>query len=236
MGIMESFYGLAIVLFPILLADAINPVLLAGVLYGLGSNRPLINGWMILLSFFVSYFLSGVAIALVFEGIINTFHLPHGFDYVIEFLVALLLIAIGWSQLKSGDTHPEKRLKHESTMSLWDAGMLGLQVNFVGLPFAIPYLAAIDQILKAYISPSASVVVLLIYNILYVSPFIGMIAVKWCFGKESKPILERFNRWMHTLSVKYLPWIFFGLALLLLEDCISFFLGYREYSFLSLYE
>jgi len=235
MGIMESFYGLAIVLFPILLADAINPVLLAGVLYGLGSHRPMINSWMIILSFFVSYFLSGVAIALVFEEIVEIFHLPHGFDYAIEFVVALLLIAIGWSQLRSGDTHPEERLKHESSMSLWDAGMLGLQVNFVGLPFAIPYLAAIDQILKAQISAAASVVVLLVYNILYVSPFVAMIAIKWCFGEQSKPILEGFNRWMHTLSVKYLPWIFFVLALLLLEDCISFFLGYREYSFLSHY-
>lgn len=227
--------GLEIVLTPILLADMINPILLAAVLFGLGSFRPMVNTWAIIGTFFVSYFLSGVVIAIALEEFIHSFHLTEAFAYTFEFGVAVLLLWVGLDQIRKGDTHPEEKLKHKRTMSIWDAGRLGLQVNFVGLPFAIPYLAAIDQILKANIDEIASVSVLLIYNVLYIIPFAAMIAIKWYYHEKSRPIFEKFNRWVHHISVDYLPWIFITLALLLFEDCISFLLGYREYSLLSLF-
>ena len=227
--------GLEIILFPVLLAAMINPILLAVVLYGLGSFRPMVNTWTIIGTFFASYFLSGVAIAIALEEFIDSFHFTETFAYMIEFVVAVLLLWVGWRQLQAGDTHPEEKLKHKRSMSTWDAGKLELQVNFVGLPFAVPYLAAIDQILKANIDEIASVSVLLIYNVLYIVPFAAMIAIKWYYYEKSRPIFEKFNRWVHHISVDYLPWIFIGLALLLFEDCISFLLGYREYSLLSLF-
>lgn len=232
---MCDFYILGLVLLPILITDLVNPILLTGVLYGLGSNRPMVNSWIIIGAFFLSYFISGILIALGFDAFIDTFELTEGFAYSIELLVALLLIWIGYGQLKAGDTHPEEQLKHERSMSPWDAGLLGLQVNFVGLPFAIPYLAAIDQILKAEIDPFPSVAVLFLYNVLYLLPFVMMIGIKWFFKEKSKSILQKFNLFVHLISVKYLPWVFIGLALVLLEDCVSFLLGYREYSLLSLF-
>jgi len=232
---MCEFYFLALVLLPILLTDMINPVLLAAVLYGLGSNRPVGNSWAVILGFFLSYFLAGIAIALAFEAFIDSFELTERFAYLIEFCVALLLILIGWSQLKAGDTHPEEQLPHKRRMSFSSAAFLGLQANIIALPFAVPYLAAIDQILKADLEPWPATGTLLLYNLLYALPFAAMIAVKRLFKERGRMLLEGFNRFVHILSVRYLPWIFIALALLLLEDCISFLLGYREYSFLSLF-
>lgn len=226
--------NLIFVLIPILIADLLNPVLFGGAVYSLGSTRPVINASGVLLSFFVTYFLAGLFIAVSLETLSDYFHLPLGFDYVLELIVAVLLFYFAWKQYKEGDQHLERKLRHDKGMTLWTACLLGAQINLVGLPLAIPYLAAIDQVLKADLRVAATIFVLLLYNIFYVLPFAFLILLRLIYKKESNVIFEKINYWMHSVCVKYMPLIFIFLGLLLVEDAVSYFLGYREYSFLSL--
>ncbi len=226
--------GLFIVLIPILIVDAINPVLLGGTIYSLGSHRPLVNTSGMLFSFFITYFLAGLIIAVALETLSESFHIPPTLDYVLELLVALFLFYFAWKQYREGDQHPERRLKRDKEMTLWGAAVLGFQINLVGLPFAIPYLAAIDQILKAHISVPLTFFVLLLYNAFYVLPFAFLILLRVIYKKEGDAIFEGINQWMHNVCVQYIPWIFVALGLLLIEDAVSYLLGYREYSFLSM--
>jgi len=225
---------LLIVLFPILIADIINPVLLGGTIYTLGSRHPYVNTIAMLLSFLVTYFIAGLIIAVGLETFINEFHIPLYFDYILELIVAGLLFYFAWKQYRQGDQHPEEKLKHEKGMSAWKAIVLGIQVNIVGLTFAIPYLAAIDQILKADINVVATFSVLLLYNILYVLPFALLIIIRRIYHSESQAIFKTINQWMHWIYVKWMPVIFILLGILLVEDAVSFLIGYREYSFMSL--
>lgn len=225
---------LFIVLIPILLVDLLNPVLLAGTVYGLGSRRPVTNGCTILTSFFITYFLAGIAIALALEMFTELFRIPHGFDYILEMTVAVLLFYSTWNQYKDTDSHPEEQLKHDEGMTLKDAALLGFQINLVGLPFAIPYLAAIDQILKAEINVIKTLSVLLLYNIGYVLPFTLLIFLRFFYKERSDTIFNSINYGIQHFCDKYMPIILFLLGLLLVEDAVSYFLGYREYSLLSL--
>ena len=52
------------VIIPILFTDIINPVLLAGVIYTLGSRKPYLNAVSILLGWFVVYFICGIGLAI----------------------------------------------------------------------------------------------------------------------------------------------------------------------------
>ena len=49
------------VILPLLITDIINPVLLAAVIYSLGSNKPFLNSIFILLGWFLLYFIAGIA-------------------------------------------------------------------------------------------------------------------------------------------------------------------------------
>ena len=225
---------LLIILLPILIADVINPVLLGGTIYTLGSRHPYVNTVAMLLGFFVTYLIAGLIIAVSLETLIDTFHIPLYFDYILELIVAGLLFYFAWKQYRQGDQHPEKKLKHDEKMTLWQSIRLGIQVNVVGLAFAIPYLAAIDQILKVEISVTATFFVLLLYNIVYVLPFALLIVIRRIYHSESTAIFETINLWMHRVYEKYMPIIFLMIGILLVEDAVSYLLGYREYSFLSL--
>nr|NGX57465.1 hypothetical protein [Chlamydiota bacterium] len=107
---------LLIVLLPILIADMINPVLLGGTIYSLGSRHPFINTFAVLLSFFVTYFLAGLIIAVSLETLTDYFHIPHYFDYILELIVAAALFYFAWKQYRAGDQHPEEKLKRNEGM------------------------------------------------------------------------------------------------------------------------
>lgn len=227
---------LLVILSFILLTDMVNPVLFAGVVYGLGSSHPIRNTLVLLLSHFTTYFLAGVLIAEGLEFLIYWQHLPQGADYVLEFFVAILLLYIAYRQYRAGEQHPEEKLKKDPLMTVREAWWVGVHICLIGLPIAVPYLAAIDQILKANLSYTTILLVLLLYNVLYILPFAAMIGLRWIYHKETNALLQKINRGFQHLADRYIPILFLILALLLLEDCISFFLGYREYSFLSLSE
>lgn len=225
---------LLIILSFILLTDAINPVLFAGVVYGLGSSHPIRNTLVLLASYFTTYFLSGLLIAEGLEFLIYWQHLPRSLDYVLEFFVAILLIYIAYTQYRAEEQHPEEKLRKDPLMTVREAWWLGFHVCLIGLPLAVPYLAAIDQILKADLTYGTILQVLLLYNVLYILPFAAMIGLRWIYHEEANEVLQRINRGFQHLADRYIPILFVILALLLIEDCVSYFLGYREYSFLSL--
>lgn len=228
-------FALLITLIPLLLADVINPVLFIAIMYTLGSNRPVRYCITLLLSFGLSYFVAGLLLAYGLDAIGEWLHAARQFDYAIEFLLALLLLYFGWSQYQSKDVHPEESLKEPRNIHSRRALWLGLQVNLVGLPLALPYLAAIDQILKAELSDLNMMFLLLAYNVVYLLPFVSMLLIQQFFQEASQPFFKEVYRWVDRISNRWLPWIFIALGILLLEDCISYFLGYREYSFMSLY-
>ena len=221
---------LALSLIPILIIDMINPVLLGGTIFSLGSKQPTRNTLAVLFTFLITYLIAGLLIAIGLELIEGSFKLPRYFDYILELIVAALLLYMAWKQHKEGDTHPEKKLKQNPDLSFKGAALLGLQINMVGLPFAIPYLAAIDQVLKAEASIYATLLLLLLYNILYILPYSLLLLIP----TENTHIFKTINNWMHRITEKWLPILFFLLALLLIEDAVSFLLGYREYSFMEL--
>lgn len=222
------------ILIPILVIDVLNPILLAGTIFSLGSRHPIVHSLAVLGSYLATYFLAGVLIAVGLEQFENVFRIPPGFDYTLELIVAALLFYFAWNQYKEGDTHPEEELHQEKKMGVGSYLFLGLQINLVGLPFAIPYLAAIDQILKAELNVIPILWVLFVYNILYVFPYFLLIPLRLFYKNQSDTLFESINNRMHKICTKYMPILFLILGLLLVEDAVSYLLGYREYSLLSL--
>jgi threonine/homoserine/homoserine lactone efflux protein len=216
--------SLVIIFIPILLTDIINPVLLAAVIFALGSKRPYLNAMMALAGWFVVYYISGVVLALGLDAIIDFLANPRPIDFYIETVIAILLIWLG-IRIRQPEKNKRKAKDFDDSDSLKPSGafFIGASINLIGLPFAIPYFAALDQILKADLDWIPSLTALFIYNLLYILPFAVIIIIRRIYREQSDPILQKINEWMEKIGSILMPLMLFLLAIALLVDAIYYF-------------
>lgn len=211
------------VFIPILLADIINPVLLAAVIYALGGKKPIYHSIMVLAGWLVVYFGSGVLLALGLEAMMEFINNPRTIDFYIEIVVAVLLIWFGIRFLIPGKKPETKSFEQESSLTAAAAFGMGATINLIGMPFAIPYFAALDQILKANLGWGESLSALLFYNLLYILPFAIIIVIRVVLGEKSNKLLQTINNWMDKIGKILLPAMMILIGIALIADAIKFF-------------
>lgn len=118
------------VLLPILIADMVNPVLFAFMVFAAGTRRPIVNSSAILVGHALAYFSVGIFMALGLQRITDRLMNPHTMDYVIGLLIGILLL---WFTFKPGkkeekskasaddDLSPSKRWGQARSSTLWDS-------------------------------------------------------------------------------------------------------------------
>jgi cytochrome c biogenesis protein CcdA len=216
--------GLFAILIPILVSDVINPVLLAAVIFALGSRKPYLNAVSILMGWLVVYFISGVLLVIGLDAIIDILKNPRPCYFVIEAIIGLLLIWSGIRLARSPGGKKKKKEFNEADKLNPLAGFgIGVSINLIGMPFAIPYFAVVDQILKANLSWPRVLMVLLIYNFLYILPFLILVVIRRISGQESDALFQKINDWMDGISSVLIPLIMVLLGGALIADAIVFF-------------
>ena len=208
------------VLVPILLVDVLNPVLFAMLVFAAGSGHPVGNSSAILAGHTLAYFVAGVAIAHGMEQISDRLANPQRIDFVISGLVGAGLLLMVLPTKKQGApkaTEPEWELTPAKCLGL------GAVINFVGIPFALPYFAVVDQVLKADLSTTGSLAVLAIYNLGYALPFIVVPVMIAVSGERAKPLLEKINSFIGKASDLLMPWLFAALGAVLVADAVAYF-------------
>jgi len=217
-------FELIVTSIPILVSDVLNPVLLAGVIFGLGSRRPFLNSTLLLLGWLVTYFAAGILLALGLDAIIDFFKTPRPIDFVIETVLGLLLIGLGVYVVRSGQRHKKGReFDDADTLSAGTSFWIGASINLIGMPFAIPYFAFLGQILKADLDWMGALMVLLIYNLLYVLPFSLLIFIRLIYRQESDVLFKSISDAMEWLSAILMPILLFLVGGALLADAFVFF-------------
>lgn len=216
-------FDLLPVFIPILLADVINPVLLAAVIYALGSKKPIYYSILILIGWLVVYFGSGILLALGLESMMEFLNNPRPVDFYIEIVVAVLLIWFGIKFLLPGKQPAKKSFDEDKSLSAVGAFGIGATINLIGMPFAIPYFAALDQILKANLSWAESLTTLMIYNLLYILPFAIIILIRLVMGEKSNKLLGTINLWMDKIGKVLLPAMMILIGLALIIDAVKYF-------------
>jgi len=205
---------------PILFVDVLNPVLFAVMVYAVSTQRPIINSTAILLGHTLAYFSAGIIIALGLERFINRLENPHHIDFIISLLIGILLL---WVTFSSNKKTGQQQNKNNTDLTPFKALGLGAIVNFVGIPFALPYFAVLDQILKADLAMPESLLILAIYNLLYALPFVIVPLLVITIGERSKPILLRINDSLERFSSFLMPVLLFLVGIFLISDAITYF-------------
>jgi len=211
----ELIPGLA----PLLIVDVLNPVLFALLVLAVSSEKPLANSIAFLAGHTSAYFVSGVVIALGLEQITDRLSHPLPVDFAIELIIGLFCV---WAAFKSRDGKASEEKNPEGQLTPAYCFGYGAIINFIGVPFALPYFAAIDQILKADLTVESSVLVLAIYNIAYVVPFLLVPVAVAVVGDSCKPVLEKINNLLGGLVDKLMPILLFLIGAALTADAISY--------------
>lgn len=209
------------ILFPILLSDVLNPVLFAFMIYAVGSRRPVITSSAMLLGHTAAYMTCGVLLAYTIEKLSERLANPQFIDFVIEFVVAIALL---WLVLRTRKDKGKRPDEQTPEFTVGKAFAFGAVINLIGIPFAVPYFAAIDQLLKSDLDTAGVVIALVAYNLVYALPFALIPVLTMIMGDRSKPILARINGYMEKAGDIIMPLLLLAIGLALLVDSIWYFI------------
>jgi cytochrome c biogenesis protein CcdA len=214
-------------LIPIVIADAANPVLLAAVIYALASRRPYAASISVLVGWFCVYLVSGVILAEGIDWIAARLASPGPIEFGVQLAVGVFMLWAGFQAVRASSPPKRAAKKPEFNESrglgIGAAFMLGASINLISLPFAVPYFAAVSQIVKADPEYVTGLFVLVLYNLLYLVPFFGVIGVQVIFREQSKPWLDRLSNWMEKIGNVVLPGLLLLLGAALLIDAVVYF-------------
>lgn len=209
------------ILTPILLADVVNPVLFAFMVYAVGTDRPLSNSISALLGHTAAYLSFGIVLALSFNIIKAGLANPKPVDYIISLVVGILLLWVAWRSRRQNSK--EKAKPQVEKLTPLKSFSIGAIINIIGLPFALPYFAALDQILKAELNVTSSVIVLVGYNLLYALPFLVVPLLVMMMGDNSRPVLARINEKVDRVSAYLMPLMLGLVGIALVLDAMLYF-------------
>ena len=207
-------------LIPILLADLLNPVLFAFLVYAAGTDRPVVNTSALLFGHTIAYLAAGIALSFGLENLSERLANPKQIDFLIELAVGLILL---WVAFRSRDADQKKPETTSPKLTLVSAFGFGVIINFVGIPFAVPYFAAISQILKFDPTFFEALFLLIAYNILYALPFAVVPALVAVMGPRAQPVLQKINSVLDRVSGFLMPIILALVGLALLADAVAYF-------------
>jgi len=209
------------ILIPILIVDVMNPVLFAFMVYAAGTKHPVSNSSAVLIGHAVAYFIAGFILALGLERITDRLANPQFVDYIISLLLGILLL---WVTFRPKNKTKKEQAKPDGVLTPVKAFGLGAIINFVGIPFALPYFAALNQILKADLTIIDSVIVLFAYNLLYALPFVIVPVLVAMNGERSQSLLKRINLVVERASAYLMPALLAIAGFALVGDAIKFLL------------
>ena len=209
-------------LIPLLVVDILNPALFALLIAAVGSSKPMTNSTAFLAGHTVAYLISGIIIALGLEQITERLNNPHPVDFVIELLLGLLCL---WAALASRDGKASKQRSPATELTPTYCFGFGAVVNFTGIPFALPYFAVIDQLLKTNLSIESSLLVLVLYNVTYALPFLLVPISVALTADSTKPILDKINNVLVGLVDRFMPILLLLLGIALSADAMMYLIS-----------
>jgi len=207
-------------LLPVLLIDVLNPVLFALMVFAAGTKRSILNSTSLLLGHTLAYFAVGILLSFGIERISARLENPQGVDFAASALVGALLVWTFFALRKNDAPEaatPPRELTPGSSL------VTGAIVNFIGIPFALPYFGAIDQILKAELGWGDSLAALAAYNLAYALAFSVVPVSVAILGAAAKPMLEKLNALLVKASELISPWLILALGAWMLFDAARWF-------------
>jgi cytochrome c biogenesis protein CcdA len=199
-------------------------VLLAAVIFELGSRRPFLKSIALLLGHTAAYFVAGIVLALGIESVEHRLRNPEPIDFGIELVLGVVILWVAYVMARGKKAEQNFGEAEHGPLASFGVGAV---VNLIGIPFAVPYFAAISQVLKADLAWGPSLSVLVMYNLLYAMPFALVILARRVWREKADEPLRRLNAGIERASGIVMPVILLSLAGFFVADGAYYFLRGR---------
>jgi cytochrome c biogenesis protein CcdA len=172
------------------LADSLNPSTIAPALLLAAGERPRENVSRFTAAVFLVYFVGGVAIALG-PGQLVLSLVPHpdqDAKATLEIIAGVAMLTAGallWRHRRRLTELPDVTPGKRSSV------VLGATITAIELPTAFPYFAAIAAIVGSGRGIVQQVFLLLLFNICFVLPLLGILAILEFSGDRAEVVLAR---------------------------------------------
>jgi cytochrome c biogenesis protein CcdA len=193
------------------IADSLNPTTIGPALYLAAGKNARGRVAEFTAAVFVVYLVGGAAIALG-PGQLLLSAVPHPSRhtrYVLEIIAGVAMLtaaAFLWGHRKALGQREAPTIKAEGKSS----AILGATITAIELPTAFPYFAVIAAIVGSGLDPARQLGLLLLFNICFVAPLLGIVAVLTFAGDRAGQLLTRARSWLEA----HWPVLLAGLACL----------------------
>jgi cytochrome c biogenesis protein CcdA len=192
------------------LADSLNPTTIAPALYLATGEHARARVLEFTIAVFVVYLAGGAAIALgPGQLLLAVVPKPDAEDrHVIEIIAGaamLVAAALLWRHRDRLAKRPPPQPDPEGKSTI----LLGATITAVELPTAFPYFAAIAAIVGSGLGPPRQIALLVLFNVCFVLPLVGIIATLTFGGRSADRLLDIGRRFLE----RYWPQVLAGLAL-----------------------
>lgn len=223
------------ILTSIALVDGMSMVPLTVVVSAIvfASPRPVTSFLTYIAGVFVAYYAFGVAVLLglgsFFERL-NSWFLkvwkhPDSLDLALQIAIGLVLLFFGVRMSARRRKREQDKLPDEP-VTPWTAFVGGVVMTVVGMPGAVPFFAAADQLLRADLSHGAGATMLAYYVTIFVLPMFGFLIVRLVMGQRADAIFEKIDAFVATWGRRLIMLLLLGLGALMVIDGVGWFLGY----------
>jgi cytochrome c biogenesis protein CcdA len=227
-------FELLFILSAIALLDSLTllPLAILPLTVALGDKRP----WKLALSFvagvFAAYFLCGIPILVGAEVLLEKFgaylnrlwNQPNGLELAVQILIGSLFLWSAWLVWRNKKT--KAKIGPTSSPSPSSLALLGITLVVVGLPGAVPYLAAIERIVHHNPGWTKAIGYLAFYNLMFILPLLGLIVLRAVLGGRAVTFFQAVSTFCMGAMPRVTAVLFFLLGFVMVADGIGWFCGY----------
>ncbi|MBV9309986.1 MAG: GAP family protein [Solirubrobacterales bacterium] len=174
------------------LADSLNPTTVGPALYLCTGERPRRKVLQFTIGVFAVYLLGGALIALGPGQLLLSLVPKPGrlARHILEVTVGVAMITASFLLWRFRERLANRRAPQPSAEGRSSA-LLGATITAIELPTAFPYFAAIAAIVGSGLGPPRQILLLVLFNICFVLPLIGMLVLLTVFGDRGRSMIER---------------------------------------------
>lgn len=205
---------------------------IAGVVASLGTPKPTLTASAFIAGKFVPRFAFGLLLVLGLDAAFDQVNVwvqdmwrdPVVLLVVFQLLIGGAMVVFGYRLSKAR----QQRSDYASSMPMTPvrAFSIAASVATIGLPGALLYFAAIDQILRADPTVLGIVKALLYYHLILLLPLMLFVLACRLLGTRSDPIFAAVSRFFDQWGKRLLFFGLLGLGVVLVVDAVGWFMGF----------
>lgn len=210
------------------------PIALIPLAIILNGRYPISGSLSFIFGGFLVYFIFGVLILFGLDTLIDEYAVkfidymqsePNSIELVIQIFIGFLMIYFS-RQLSKKATPYNKTESYKSDITPAQAFTLSASINILGMWGALPYFAAMAQVLKADLETTSMIWVLIYYNFIFALPLLGFIILRVIMREKATDLLQKISCFFTHWGKKILIVSLYFLGFLLIADGIGWFIDY----------